>query len=103
MNMRLGEFIDCIDEYVNIYVFDDNGDDVTWYNGKDSIDDFFTDYVISDFKIMNGLVKIWLELDAGVMFREIRDMIDRGDIEGARNTSEKASKLYGIFREEVVQ
>ena len=95
MNMRLGEFIEYIDEYVNIKVYDDNGNDVTEYNGKDSLDDWFNDYEMSGYKIRNGLVEIWLQLDAGVMFREIRDMIDRGDIEGARDTSEKAIELYG--------
>ena len=92
--MRLGEFIEHITEYVNINVYDAYRNTITDYDGKNSLDDWYNDFEIADFKIKNGLVEIELELDIGVMLKEIRDMIDRGDIEGARDTCEKAIELY---------
>lgn len=50
-----------ISEYVNVEIRNHKDDELlTYYNGRDAIDEKYLGYRIKDFVVDNGLVTIWI-------------------------------------------
>lgn len=50
-----------IGEYVNVEIRSDENDELlTYYDGRNAIDEKYLGYYIQDFVVDNGLVTIWI-------------------------------------------
>lgn len=61
-----------INEYVKIEIYNEDADELlTYYDGRNSIDEKYLDYAIKDFVVDNGLVTIWVYTkdETGTMIR----------------------------------